>query len=77
MFAQALFWSALSGGFLVLALSAYRARQDVMARTNAPNVLLAMGGIGTHEGRALKHLMEVEIVGFILAAAAALFTALV
>ncbi len=73
---MAVFWSALAAGFLVLAISAYRGRRRVLSLTDAPNVLLSHGGIHRGAGLALAEIMALEVAGFALAAAAAVYSAL-
>jgi hypothetical protein len=77
MWTETVFWGALAAGFLILALSAHRGRKAVVARTNPPNVIVSIGGIDTPVGIVLASLLRVEMAGFMLAGAAAIFSAVV
>jgi len=72
---RAVFWTALAIAFLVLAIVAWRERKRVREKEHP------LGGLPhTHIAgpvvEALTHILSVESIGFILAAAAAIYEAL-
>ena len=73
---ESIVWAALAIGFLALAVFAGKEIRFVDSKAHAfagdaPSVLIAAS-----VAHALKRLLVVELVGFALAAAAAIFTAL-
>lgn len=72
---RAVFWTVLAVGFLILAIVAWRERKRVREKEHP------LGGLPhTHIAgpvvEALTHVLSVESIGFILAAAAAIYEAL-
>jgi len=75
MWTRSVFWTALAIAFLALAIFAWRERKRVREKEHP------LGGLPhTHIARPvvepLMHILSVESIGFILAAAAAVYEAL-
>ena len=75
MWMRSVFWTALAIAFLALAIVAWRERKRVAGREfplgDMPHYFIA-GPVA----EALKNILRVEFVGFLLAAAAAVYEAL-
>ncbi len=76
MWAGAVFWTAVAVAFLVLAWSAYRARQNLPEKTHplATEPSMAQQYVPPAVARALKSVFTAELIGFAVAAAAAVWS---
>jgi hypothetical protein len=72
---ETLVWAALAIGFLALALFAYLEVKFVDSKARMFAGDAPSERIGAAVAHALKRLLVVELAGFVLAAAAAIFTA--
>ena len=75
MWTRSVFWTALAIAFLALAIVAWRERKRVREKEHPlgglPHTHIASPVVGP-----LMHILSVESIGFVLAAAAAIYEAL-